>query len=258
MPTVLGLCGLKTDLKFDGQDLSKHLTAVDRRPLNPIFFWHYPHYANQGSRPSGAVRSGHWKYLEFYDSDRRELYDLSNDVGESHNLAFEHQDVMNELAKRLNDWRNEVGAKMPMPNPNYRPNPQAADGTITLPGKWGDAHGKQLRFEPLPHKNTFGFWTVKEDYLTWEFEVKSPGRFAVELTQGCGKGSGGAEVEISIGDSKTMHTVKDTGGFQAFERLSAGPLTIPTAGRHTLTVRAKTKPGVAVMDLQRVVLKPIN
>ena len=258
MPTVLGLCGLKTDLAFDGRDLSKRLAGVDQEPLAPLCFWHYPHYANQGSRPGGAVRSGRWKYIEFYDSDRRELFDLSKDVSESRNLAFDRPDVLKELAKQLDDWRKQVGAKMPTPNPGYRPNPQAADGTITLPGKWGDAHGKQLRFEPLPHKDTFGFWTVKEDYLTWEFEVTKPGVFEVELMQGCGKGSGGAEVELSVGDSMTTHTVKETGGFQAFERLTAGVLTIPGAGRHTLTVKARTKPGVAVMDLRQVVLRPIK
>lgn len=256
MPTVLGLCGLKTNLAFDGRDLSKRLAGVEREPLAPQFYWHYPHYANQGSRPSGAVRSGPWKYIEFYDSDRRELFDLSKDVSESRNLAFDHPDVLNDMAKRLDDWRKQVGAKMPTPNPGYRPNPQADDGTITLLGKWGDAHGKQLRFEPLPHKNTFGYWTVQEDYLTWELEVTKAGDFEVELMQGCGTGSGGAEVELSVGESKTKFTVKETGGFQAFEKHVAGRLAIPTAGRHTLTVKAMTKPGVAVMDLRQVKLTP--
>jgi len=258
MPTVLGLCGLKTNLAFDGRDLSKRLAGVEHLPIAPLYFWHYPHYANQGSRPGGAVRSGPWKYIEFYDSDRRELFDLSKDVSESRNLAFDRRDVVKELAKRLDDWRSHVGGKMPTPNPEYRPNPQAADGTITLLGKWGDAHGKQLRFEPLPHKDTFGFWTVKDDFITWDFEVVKPGSFELELMQGCGKGSGGAEVELSVGDSKTTHTIKDTGGFQAFEKLAAGVLTIANAGRHTLTVKAKTKPGVAVMDLRQVVLRPIK
>jgi arylsulfatase A len=254
-PTVLGLCGLKSDVTFDGRNLTAALGGGDVL-IRPEFYWHYPHYANQGSRPGGAVRDGNWKLIEFYDRERRELYDLSKDIGESRNLAADKPDVVNELAKKLADWRKQVGAKMPTPNPDYKPNPQAADGTITLRGMYGDAHGKQLRFEPLPHKNTFGFWTMKDDSLTWEFEVTTPGTFVVELTQGCGRGSGGAEVELSVGESKTTHTVKDTGGFQAFEKLKAGTLRIEKPGRHTLTVKAKTKPGVAVMDLQQVVLTP--
>jgi arylsulfatase A-like enzyme len=257
MPTVLRLCGVKTELKFDGHDMASALGGADKDYI-PLMYWHYPHYANQGSRPGGAVRDGNWKLVEFYDRERRELFDLSKDVSESRNLAADKPDVVKELAKKLADWRKEVGAKMPTPNPDYKPNPQAADGSITLKGLFGDAHGVQLRFEPLPHKNTFGFWTNKDDFITWEFEVTTPGTFAVEVTQGCGKGSGGAEVELSVGGSKTTHTVKDTGGFQAFEKLPAGKLTIDQPGRHTLTVKAKTKPGVAVMDLRQVVLRPVK
>jgi len=73
--------------------------------------------------------------------------------------------------------------------------------------------------------------------------------------QGCGKGSGGAEVELAVGDRKVTFTVKDTGGFQAFEAREVGTLKLDAPGRHTLTVKAKTKPGVAVMDLRQVVLK---
>ncbi len=255
MPTVLGLCGIKTDVKFDGRNLAGVLSG-DQGKVPAEFYWHYPHYANQGSRPGGAVRDGNWKLIEYYDRERRELFDLSKDISESRNLAADKPEVVKELAKKLDDWRKAVGAKMPTLNPNYKPNPQADDGTITLKGQFGDAHGVQLRFEPLPHKNTFGFWSNKDDYITWEFEVTKPGTFAVELTQGCGKGNGGSEVELSVGESKTTHTVKDTGGWQAFERIAAGKLTIEKAGRHTLTVKAKTKPGAAVMDLRQVVLTP--
>jgi len=257
MPTVLGLCAVKTELKFDGRNLAP-LFGGGELDYKPTFYWHYPHYANQGSRPGGAIRDGNWKLVEYYDRERRELFDLSKDVSESRNLAADKPDVVKELAKKLDDWRNTVGAKMMTPNPDFKPNPQAKDGTITLKGEFGDAHGVQLRFEPLPHKNTFGFWTNKDDYITWEFEVTTPGTFAVELTQGCGKGSGNAEVELSVGESKTTHTVKDTGGFQAFEKIAAGKLTVEKAGRHTLTVKAKTKPGVAVMDLQQVLLTPVK
>ncbi len=255
MPTVLALCGVKSDVKFDGNNLSAVLGGADLEYL-PTLFWHYPHYANQGSRPSGAVRSGNWKMIEFYDSDRKELFDLSKDISESRNLAADKPDVVKELAKKLDDWRKDVGAKMPTPNPDYKPGPQADDGTITLLGKWADVHGTQLRFEPLPHKNTLGYWGNKADFVTWEFTVTKPGTFAVEVVQGCGKGSGGAEVEMSVGESKFAFAVKDTGGWQAFETREVGKLTVEKAGRHVLTVKPLTKPGAAVMDLQKVMLTP--
>ena len=76
------------------------------------------------------------------------------------------------------------------------------------------------------------------------------------MLQGCGKGSGGAEVELAVGDRKLTFTVKDTGGFQNFEAREVGTLAIDKPGRHRLAVRARAKPGVAVMDLRQVVLRP--
>lgn len=228
----------------------------------PIF-WHYPHYANQGSRPGGAVRKGDYKLVEFYEDGRRELFDVKRDISEGRNLAAEKPEVVRELAAELDAWRKDVGAKMPTPNPDYRPNPPSKAGVITIHAKTALVHGTQLRFEPLPHKNTLGFWTKKDDYATFDFTTDKPGTFTVEVLQGCGKGSGGAEVEIVLGESgasapgaSLTFTVKDTGGFQNFEAREVGTLKVAKAGRHTLTVRAKTKPGVAVMDLRQVVLRP--
>jgi hypothetical protein len=145
---------------------------------------------------------------------------------------------------------------LPTPNPDYTPNPPAKDGTITLHARTAQVYGTMLRFEPLPHKNTLGFWVRQDDHAAFEFTAAGPGAFSVEVLQGCGKGSGGAEVELAVGDAKLTFLVKDTGGFQAFEARDVGTLRVPAAGRHTLTVRAKTKPGPAVMDLRQVLLRP--
>ena len=253
-PTLLEASGAKPPADLDGLSLLSIFRGEKQKPR--ALFWHYPHYANQGSKPGGAVRRGEYKMIEFYETGRRELFDLTKDVSESRNLAADKPGVVQELADQLETWRATVGAKMPTPNPDYKPNPQAKDGTITLPARTATVTGVMLRFEPLPHKNTLGFWVNKDDAASFEFTVEKGGTFAVEVLQGCGKGSGGAEVELASGASSLTFTVKDTGGFQAFEARDVGTLTIDKPGRHTLTVRAKTKPGVAVMDLRQVVLKP--
>jgi arylsulfatase A len=262
-PTLLEASGGRQppELKVDGVSLLPVLEGgrLEERPL----FWHYPHYANQGSKPGGAVRRGDYKLIEYYEDGRRELFDVRKDPSESRNLISERPQTAAELAAELDAWRKEVGAKMPTPNPDFVPNPQAKDGTITMHARTARVHGVQLRFEPLPHKNTLGFWTRAEDYASFEFTVEKPGTFTVEVVQGCGKGSGGAEVELALGEpgvstpgSSLTFTVKDTGGFQNFEAREVVTLTIGKPGRHTLTVRPKTKPGPAVMDLRQVTLKP--
>jgi len=260
MPTILDLCGVAGPKDLDGVTLKPLMTGGALPPRD--LFWHYPHYANQGGKPGGAIRSGEYKLIEFYEPHyeleprlRRELFHVAKDVSESRNLAEEKPNMVAELAAKLAAWRTNVNAVMPTGNPNHLPNPQAADGSIAMHARTAKVFGTQLRFEPLPHKNTLGFWTNAKDYAEFECTVTTGGPFEVEATYGCGKGSGGAEVEIVAGKEGFRFIVEDTGGFQAFVVRKLGSLTLPE-GRRKLRVQALTKPGVAVMDLQQLRLKP--
>jgi arylsulfatase A-like enzyme len=119
-PTLVAAVGgeLKPELRIDGVDITPLLRGetIAERPI----FWHYPHYGNQGGRPGGAVRDGRWKLVDWYEDEPLELYDLQSDPTESHNVATEHADVTGRLGKLLENWRQEVGAKMPTPNPRFR------------------------------------------------------------------------------------------------------------------------------------------
>jgi arylsulfatase A len=261
-PTVLALCGAAAP-KVDGLSIADLLADAEPNELRAgarfrdALYWHYPHYANQGGRPGGAIRAGKWKLIEYYDDGRRELFDLGASIGESRNLAAEKPDIVANLAKKLDTWRKEVGAQMPTPNPDYLPNPQAKDGTITLPAKFAAVFGTQLRYEPLPHKNTLGFWVDARDYATWDLTVATPGRFEVEVLQGCGKGQGGSTVEVSIAEQALSMTVEDTGHFQNFVPRSIGTVELTKPGRYVLTIKPKTKAKAAVMDVRQVVLRPV-
>src|SRR5262249_23953560 len=112
------------------------------------------------------------------------------------------------------------------------------------------------RYEPLPHKDTLGYWTRADDWAGWEFRVSKPGSFGVEIAQGCGKGQGGSEVELSVAEQVLTAKVEDTGQFQNFRVRDIGVVSLEKAGGYTLTVKAKKNPGIAVMDLRSVVLKP--
>lgn len=255
LPTLLELCGFSLPQKVDGRSLAAVCNGesqMDREAL----YWHYPHYSPQGGRPGGAIRAGDWKLIEFYDSGRRELFNLKSDPRESRNLAAQEPRRVAELAAQLDGWRKSVAAQSTTPNPAYAPNPQAADGTITMHARSADVHGIQLRYEPLPHKNTLGYWTSADDWASFEFEMKTPGSFDIELLVGCGRGSGGSVVEVAIGDEKLQFTVAETGGFQEFVPRKIGRVTLKTPGRHTLEVRPQSKPGPAVMDLRQVRLTP--
>src|SRR5580765_152590 len=139
----------------------------------------------------------------------------------------------------------------PATQPTTRPIAQMPDGAILLHARDVTIHGKTVRYEPQPNKNTVGYWTRKEDWVSWDFVVDRPGNFDVIALQGCGKGSGGADVDFMIDDAMLKMTVQDTGGFQNFVERDIGRVELKK-GPHRLEVRPVTKPGVAVMDLRSV------
>jgi|SRR5579859_2054281 len=118
-PTLLELAGITPPpgQAVDALSLVPLLDARGRLPDRP-FYWHYPHYSNQGGRPAGALRSGSWKLVEWFEDGRIELFDLAADLGEERDLAPSKPEQAAALRKQLADWRSSVGAQMPMPNPN--------------------------------------------------------------------------------------------------------------------------------------------
>lgn len=253
-PTLLEACGVEAKGTLDGVSLVS-LVRGGEEPKREALYWHYPHYSNQGGKPGGAIRMGRHKLIEFYEDGRRELFDLQASVGEGRNLAAEQPEVVKQLAAKLDEWRKSVGAKMPTANASYRPNPQDAAGNVTMHARTARVHGTQLRYEPLPHKTTLGYWTEVKDTASWEFTVTKPGTFVVEVLQGCGTGQGGSEVEVVVGKETVRFTVEDTGGFQSFKARDVGRVSIGTAGRHELTLKPIKKAKAAVMDVRQVVLR---
>jgi arylsulfatase A-like enzyme len=255
--TLRDFAGVKDKPVVDGVSLAGLLK--DGRSLEPrSLYWHYPHYANQGSRPSASIRDGNWKMIEVYQTGRRELFDLSKDMSESHNLAEQEPKKVAELAAKLAKWRAEIKVQMPTPNPDYSPSAPGKNGVITLPARMADVHGVMLRYEPLPHKQTIGYWVRKDDWASWEFDVTKPGKFDVEGLVGCGNGSGGSVVTFTVDGQTLQLTVPVTGGFQNFKPQKLGQIAFAQSGRYTLKLRAISKPGGAVMDLREIKFTPIT
>ena len=118
LPTLLELAGLPVPSGLDGASLAPLLTGHGPAPQRSLF-WHFPHYTNQGSRPSGAIREGDWMMVEYYDEAKDELYDLSSDPGESRDLAASNPARLAQMRAVLTRWRKTVGAQENRPNPDF-------------------------------------------------------------------------------------------------------------------------------------------
>ena len=120
-PSVLEMIGRPASHeRLDGESLVR-LLKENRRLKRQALYWHYPHYSNQGGVPSGAVRQGDFKLIEFYEDGRLEMFNLKEDLGETRNLAAAYPGKTRELQQLLQRWRRSVDATMPESNPGYDP-----------------------------------------------------------------------------------------------------------------------------------------
>lgn len=148
-------------------------------------------------------------------------------------------------------WRKQMGAAVAGNKPPVTP----AVGDVRLLAKDAVVHGRKLRYEAASNKNVLGFWTDPADWAEWTFTAPAAGLYEVEVQQGCGRGSGGAAVDVEVGGATLPFTVVDTGHFQQLVQVSVGTVVL-SAGEHTLALKPRSKPGAAVMDVRRVVLRP--
>ncbi|MBC8868105.1 MAG: sulfatase [Planctomycetes bacterium] len=135
-PTILELAGAspKPDQHADGVSIVSLLRETDAEFPRSALYWHYPHNSPQGGTPSGAIRDGDLKLIEFFGDDRIELYNLADDVGEQNDLSEATPDKASELHEKLRSWRESVDAKMPAPGSFVTTQPLVVEPTRSLPG----------------------------------------------------------------------------------------------------------------------------
>jgi len=118
-PTVMDIVNHQTIYKdIDGESIKPLLFKSGELKRNALY-WHYPHYHNSGVAPSGAIRKGQYKLIEWFEQSIHgfdtegavELFDLENDIGEKRNILQENKDTAKELYKQLGEWRKQVGAQ---------------------------------------------------------------------------------------------------------------------------------------------------
>lgn len=137
-----------TRAKFDGVDQTG--TLLGRGPSRDRVFCHFPHGSDAqaknipGFLPGTYVRKGDWKLIRFYGdnddgSDRLELFNLKDDVGETQNLATQKPEIVRELNELITGFLRDTEAVVPIRNPNY----VAGDGAKTAKSKPGAGKSPQ-------------------------------------------------------------------------------------------------------------------
>ena len=151
-PTILDIAGVSYDepgaivQELDGQSLIPEITAGGsvlkgaaeggagsgagagaEVGAERALIFHYPHqwkpYRLDDIDYLSAVRKGDWKLVYRMREARLELYNLREDIGETHDLAAENPQKCAELATILSDKLREWGSPMPFNPAEGKPVP---------------------------------------------------------------------------------------------------------------------------------------
>jgi arylsulfatase A-like enzyme len=136
-PTILEMCSIdvsdaETVQTIDGFSFVSLLRGDDVKDESAeprSFFWHFPNNwgpTGPGIGASSAIRRGDWKLIYYYADQRYELFNLSEDLGETNNLAESNPAHREDLAQRLREYLINVEAQIPAD--------RASGNPIPLPG----------------------------------------------------------------------------------------------------------------------------
>jgi arylsulfatase A-like enzyme len=117
LPTCADLAGAAPPDRLDGISVKALLTGTAEPAPHPYLYWEF----HEGGSKQ-AVRFGDWKAVRLKPSGPIELYDLRADVGEQHNVAAHHPDLVAKAAGMMKEARTE-SAIWPLNDGPRRANP---------------------------------------------------------------------------------------------------------------------------------------
>jgi arylsulfatase A-like enzyme len=118
-PSILEIAGIDqyfTAQSVDGISFVPLLKDNHLRTLDRPLYWHFPNEwgpTGPGIGAFSAIRKGNWKLIYYHKDQRFELFNISNDIGETTNLAESQQKMRNDLAALLTNYLLSVNAQMP-------------------------------------------------------------------------------------------------------------------------------------------------
>ena len=131
---------------LDGQSFAPLLLGHTRRLPRRAIYWHFPGYLDTRAEPCSTIikdlAGKRYKLLYYYEDRSWSLYNLTDDLGEAHDLwrtvegRSAYRSVAKNLSADLRRWLDEVGAIYPTVRKTGRPVPPPTPlGRQSLEGK---------------------------------------------------------------------------------------------------------------------------
>ncbi len=143
----------------------------------------------------------------------------------------------------------------PIIEPPAEPVRAGADGALTLPARRAIIHGASPQYEEGRNRDNIGFWHDAKDFVSWDFVVDKPGRYAVSVMYSCAAGQGGSRVVLETAGQKLALVSQVTGSWTTFRSEAAGVVRFDKAGPYTLTVKPDPAVPWKVIGLRAITLK---
>lgn len=128
-PTILEMAGIKhykTVQKVDGRSFVPLLNATGDPSKGRNFYWNFPNLwgnTGPGIGPTATIRKGDWKLVYYYDSGKKELFNIREDIGEEYNRKGQYPKLAKRLSKELGNYLRKVGAQRPAYKATGKPVP---------------------------------------------------------------------------------------------------------------------------------------
>ena len=118
-PTILEMAQIKkyqTVQPIDGISFVPLLKQTGDPSKGRSLIWNMPNNWD-GSGPginfNCAIRKGDWKLVYYYSSGKKELFNITKDIGEKQDVSTQHPDIVKRLSKELGQYLRKVDAQRP-------------------------------------------------------------------------------------------------------------------------------------------------
>jgi len=121
-PTILEMAGVKkykTPQVVDGKSFVPMLRGTGTTAKGRALYWNCPNlwlttrHDGPGIGMTCSIRKGDWKLIYYYDTQKKYLYNIREDISETRNLADENPKLVKQLSKELGKLLRGAGAQRP-------------------------------------------------------------------------------------------------------------------------------------------------
>ncbi len=113
---MVGVKEYPTKRSIDGISFLPLLKETDDPSRGRVLVWNFPNiWGNNGPgiNLNCAIRQDDWKLVYYYETGCKELFNIPNDIGEQHNVADQHPDIVKRLSKALGSYLRKVNGQRP-------------------------------------------------------------------------------------------------------------------------------------------------